>query len=316
MKTLNALSNSITMMIGHTKTFTKQNSAELLLVGGAIGVVAGTVMACKATLKVNDILDDHKAEKEKILTVSADESYPEYTEEIAKNDLKNLTIKTVVSCIACYAPAVLLEAFSIGTIFASNHIMRQRNAALAASCATIEAAYKKYRERVVDRYGKDVDEELYYGLTTEKKKVTKTDPKTGEKVKEVETKTTLQQQFACSPYAQIFDERALEFYQDDGTNMFMLKQREKEATIRLRASGVLSLNEVYDMIGLPATDIGLTHGWIYEKDNPDGDNEVQFDLRHVYITNEYTGEEERVILIDFNCDGYIYGRINHGRKIG
>lgn len=316
MKALNTLSNSITIMIGRTKTFTKQNSAELLLVGGAIGVVAGTVMACRATLKVNDILDAHKAEKEKILRVSADEYYPEYTEENAKTDLKNLTIKTAVSCIACYAPAVLLEAFSIGTIFASNRIMRQRNAALAASCATIEAAYKKYRERVVERFGKDVDEELYYGLTTEKKKVTKTDPETGEKVKEVETKTTLQQQFACSPYAQIFDERALEFYQDDGTNLFMLKQREKEATVRLRASGVLSLNEVYDMIGLPATDIGLTHGWIYERDNQDGDNEVQFDLRHVYITNEITGEEERVILIDFNCDGYIYGRINHGRKIG
>lgn len=316
MKALNTLSNSITMMIGRTKTFTKQNSAELLLVGGAIGVVTGTVMACKATLKVNDILDSHKEEKEKILTVSADESYPEYTENDAKNDLKTLTIKTAVSCIACYAPAVLLEAFSIGTIFASNHIMRQRNAALAASCATIEAAYKKYRERVVERFGKDVDEELYYGLTTEKKKVTKVDSETGEKTKEIETKTTLQQQFACSPYAQIFDERALEFYQDDGSNMFMLKQREKEASVRLKASGVLSLNEVYDMIGLPATDIGLTHGWIYEKDNPDGDNEVQFDLRHVYIKDEITGEEERVILIDFNCDGYIYGRINHGRKIG
>lgn len=316
MKALNTLTDSINLMIGHSKTFAKQNSAEILLVGGAIGVVAGTVMACKATLKVDDILDHHKEEKEKILTVSVDEAYPEYTEADAKNDLKNLTIKTAVSCIKCYAPAVLLEAFSISTIFASNHIMRQRNAALAASCATIEAAYKKYRERVVEKYGKEVDEELYYGLTTEKKKVTKIDPETGEKTKEIETKTTLQQQFACSPYAQIFDERALEFYQDDGSNMFMLKQREKEATVRLRASGVLSLNEVYDMIGLPATDIGLTHGWIFEKNNPDGDNEVHFDLRHVYIPNEITGEEERVILIDFNCDGYIYGRINHGHKIG
>ena len=110
------------------------------------------------------------------------------------------------------------------------------------------------------------------------------------------------------------DARHIEFYQDDATNMFMLKNREKEATVRLRANGMLTLNDVYEMIGVKPTDIGLTHGWIFEKDNPDGDNEVKFDMRHVYVKDPYSDREERAILIDFNCDGFVYGRVAGSKK--
>ena len=313
MKVLNNLTSTITYVVGHTKTFCSRNSAEILLIGGAIGVVTGTVMACKATLKADSVMDEYKTKKEKIGTCLENPEI-DYDEITAKEDLKNLTIQTAVKMIKCYAPAVILESFSIGTIFASNHIMQQRNAALAASCAAVEAAYKKYREKVVEKYGKEVDDEFYYGTKTENKKITTTDPETGEKTKTTESKTYLQEEYGCSPYAVLFDSSAIEFYQDDATNMFMLKNREKEATVRLRANGMLTLNDVYEMIGVKPTDIGLTHGWIFEKDNPDGDNEVKFDMRHVYVKDLYSDREERAILIDFNCDGFVYGRVAGSKK--
>ena len=313
MKVLNNLTSTITYAVGHTKTFFSRNSAEILLIGGAIGVVTGTVMACKATLKADSVMDEYKTKKEKIGTCLENPEI-DYDEIKAKEDLKNLTIQTAVKMIKCYAPAVILESFSIGTIFASNHIMQQRNAALAASCAAVEAAYKKYREKVVEKYGKEVDDEFYYGTKTENKKITTTDPETGEKTKTTESKTYLQEEYGCSPYAVLFDSSAIEFYQDDATNMFMLKNREKEATVRLRANGMLTLNDVYEMIGVKPTDIGLTHGWIFEKDNPDGDNEVKFDMRHVYVKDPYSDREERAILIDFNCDGFVYGRVAGSKK--
>ena len=313
MKVLNNLTSTITYAVGHAKTFCSRNSAEILLIGGVIGVVTGTVMACKATLKDECVRDEDKAKKEKIGTCLENPEI-DYDEITAKEDLKNLTIQTAVKMIKCYAPAVILESFSIGTIFASNHIMQQRNAALAASCAAVEAAYKKYREKVVEKYGKEVDDELYYGTKTENKKITTTDPETGEKTKTTESKTYLQEEYGCSPYAVLFDSSAIEFYQDDATNMFMLKNREKEATVRLRANGMLTLNDVYEMIGVKPTDIGLTHGWIFEKDNPDGDNEVKFDMKHVYVKDPYSDREERAILIDFNCDGFVYGRVAGSKK--
>lgn len=313
MKALENLTSAITYAAGHTKTFCKQNSAEILLIGGAIGVVTGTVMACKATLKADTAMTVYKEKKEKI-GICLENPDIDYDEIKAKEDLKNLTVQTAVLMIKYYAPAVILETFSIGTIFASNHIMQQRNAALAASCAAVEAAYKKYREKVVEKYGKEVDDEFYYGTKTETKKITTTNPETGEKTKTTESKTYLQEEYGCSPYAVLFDSSAIEFYQDDATNMFMLKNREKEATVRLRANGMLTLNDVYEMIGVKPTDIGLTHGWIFEKDNPDGDNEVKFDLRHVYVKDPYSEREERAILIDFNCDGFVYGRVAGTKK--
>ena len=313
MKVLNNLTSTITYAVGHAKTFCSRYSAEILLIGGAIGVVTGTIMACKATLKADSVMDEYKTKKEKIGTCLENPEI-DYDEITAKEDLKNLTIQTAVKMIKCYAPAVILESFSIGTIFASNHIMQQRNAALAASCAAVEAAYKKYREKVVEKYGKEVDDEFYYGTKTENKKITTTDPETGEKTKTTESKTYLQEEYGCSPYAVLFDSSAIEFYQDDATNMFMLKNREKEATVRLRANGMLTLNDVYEMIGVKPTDIGLTHGWIFEKDNPDGDNEVKFDMRHVYVKDPYSDREERAILIDFNCDGFVYGRVAGSKK--
>ena len=313
MKVLNNLTSTITYAVGHAKTFCSRNSAEILLIVGAIGVVTGTIMACKATLKADSVMDEYKTKKEKIGTCLENPEI-DYDEITAKEDLKNLTIQTAVKMIKCYAPAVILESFSIGTIFASNHIMQQRNAALAASCAAVEAAYKKYREKVVEKYGKEVDDEFYYGTKTENKKITTTDPETGEKTKTTESKTYLQEEYGCSPYAVLFDSSAIEFYQDDATNMFMLKNREKEATVRLRANGMLTLNDVYEMIGVKPTDIGLTHGWIFEKDNPDGDNEVKFDMRHVYVKDPYSDREERAILIDFNCDGFVYGRVSGSKR--
>ena len=38
----------------------KKHSPEILAVTGTIGVVASAVMACKATTKLNDILEDSK----------------------------------------------------------------------------------------------------------------------------------------------------------------------------------------------------------------------------------------------------------------
>ena len=304
---------NLSRTFGKIKFGLKKHSPEILVVAGVVGTVTSAVMACKATLKADSVMVEYKAKKEKIGTCLENPEI-DYDEITAKEDIKNLTIQTAVKMIKCYAPAVILETFSIGTIFASNHIMQQRNAALAASCAAVEAAYKKYREKVVEKYGKEVDDEFYYGTKTENKKITTTDPETGEKTKTTESKTYLQEEYGCSPYAVLFDSSAIEFYQDDATNMFMLKNREKEATVRLRANGMLTLNDVYQMIGVKPTDIGLTHGWIFEKDNPDGDNEVKFDMRHVYVKDPYSDREERAILIDFNCDGFVYGRVSGSKR--
>ncbi|MBQ1412288.1 MAG: hypothetical protein IIY93_03760, partial [Clostridia bacterium] len=59
----------------------RKASPEILIVAGVVGTAAGIVMACKATLKVNDILDDTKEQLDKIHECAENPAHAEeYTE--------------------------------------------------------------------------------------------------------------------------------------------------------------------------------------------------------------------------------------------
>ena len=68
------------------------------------------------------------------------------------------------------------------------------------------------------------------------------------------------------------------------------------------------LNEVYDMLGIPKSKAGQVVGWVYDEENPVGDNYVDFgiyDLSKERVRRFVNGDE-RNILLDFNVDGNIW----------
>ena len=317
---LNTAVNSLLTVVGHTKTWTKMNSPEIMLFTGIGAGIGALVMTQRATLKVDSVKKARDEKKEKIVRTSCEyEENPEdfeepYTKDQASQDLMLLKRKTALEYVELYAGPVILEAVSIGLILGSHHIMKQRQAALAASCAAIAKAYQTYRQNVIAKYGEEVDHEMLYGSEKKTIKKTETDPETGEKKKVTEEQEIIRN-FGGSPYARLFNrENSTEWFNDNPQNEFMLAQREKEADTRLKCEGILTLNDVYRMIGLKPTDIGLTHGWRYrsQKDPDYGkfDNNVTFLTKWVMVPNEETGEDERTLLIDFNCDGCIYGEVS------
>lgn len=320
MKALDTAVTSLSTVVGHTKAWIKMNSPEIMLFAGIGAGIGALIMTQRATLKVETVKSKEEATKQKIAEKAAIyEEDPEsldrpYTRDDAANDMVLLKSKTTLEYIKLYAGPVILEAVSIGLILGSNHIMKQRQAALAASCAAIAKAYQTYRQNVINKYGEEVDKEMLYGSEKKTVKKTETDPETGEKKKVTEEQEIIRN-FGGSPYARLFTkENSTEWFNDNPQNEFMLAQREKEADTRLKCEGILTLNDVYRMIGLKPTDIGLTHGWKYrsQKDPEYGkyDNNVTFLTKWVMLPNEETGENERVLLIDFNCDGCIYGEVS------
>lgn len=320
MKALGTAVNSITTAVGHTKAWAKMNSPEIMLFAGLAAGVGALITTQRATLKVDAVKKTVDDKKMKIAQQVCDyEEHPDeyeepYTNEIAVNDMKLLKAKAAVEYVKLYAGPVILEAVSIGLILGSHHVMKQRQAALAASCAAIAKAYQTYRQNVINKYGEDVDKEMLYGIETKKITKTEKDPETGEKVKTTEEQEIIRN-FGGSPYARLFTRaNSTEWFNDNPTNEFLLVQREKEADTRLKCEGILTLNDVYRMIGLKPTDIGLTHGWRYRFKGEEGyaehDNSVKFITKWVMVPNEETGVEERTLLIDFNCDGCIYGEVS------
>ena len=282
----------------------RKHSPEILMVAGVIGTVAGAVMACKETLELEDVLDECKQEK-----MELEEQYAmceEYSEDALKKDQVKLTIKQVAKIVKLYAPSVIMEATSIGVIFASNDIMRKRNASMAAAYATLNSMYKRYRQNVIESYGEEVDKDMRFGVKHEK--VTEID-EDGNKVKIdariVDLDNTA---LAISDYSRFFQSGCKGFDERSGRyNFLYLKGLQAMFNNQLIADGYVMLNDVYRELGFDTIPEGWSIGWVYDEENPIGDNYIDFGLYEARNKNQRAANGwEPVILMDFNVDGNLY----------
>ena len=285
----------------------RKYSPEILAGVGVVGVIASTVMACKATTKLNDILAESKEQLEQIKTVAVDPAYADkYTEDDAKKDTTITYVQTGVKVAKLYAPSVILCTSSLGCLLASNNILRKRNAALSAAYMTVDKSFKEYRRRVAERFGDEVEKEIRYNI---KAKEIVTVDEEGNEVKEtVKVIEGADNPTTYSDYARFFDESCPAWQNDPEYNLTFLRAQQQYANDLLKAQGRLFLNDVYKMLGIDITKAGQVVGWIYDPDCPVGDNFVDFgiyDMSKERVRAFVNGYEPN-ILLDFNVDGNIW----------
>lgn len=294
----------------------KKHSPEILVVTGVVGTVASAVMACKATTKINLVLDETKKHVdiihegvengETIGTMENGETgVIPYTEEDGKKDLTIVYAKTAVNLVKLYAPSVIIGGLSIAAILSGHNITRKRNMALAAAYATVDKSFKEYRSRVIERFGKELDRELKYNIKAkEVEEVVQNEDGTESIVKKT---VNVIDPNTLSDYARFFDDGCTGWTKDPEFNLMFLKDQQRYANDLLKAKGYLFLNEVYDMLGIPRTKAGQVVGWIYDEKNPMGDNFVDFGIydNNIPGNNDFVNGYQRAVLLDFNVDGNI-----------
>lgn len=284
----------------------KVHSPEILVVTGVIGVVASAVLACKSTTKLAGVMEKANDDLTQIHDyIDTHEPCEEYSKEDGQKDLVIVYAQTGVELVKLYAPAVLLGALSITAILASNNIMRKRNMALVAAYATIDKGFKEYRQRVVDRFGADVDRQLKYNMVTKEFEETVINEKGKEKI--VKTKVELSELDGYSEFARFFDAGSKAYDNNHNYNLMFLKSQQQYANDKLRAHGHIFLNDVYEMLGIDKTRAGQTVGWFYDKNDATKDNYVDFGLTETFraTVQDFVEGYEQVILLDFNVDGTI-----------
>lgn len=328
MKILNSIKkdeivNAVTRMASKYSYRLKKASPTLMIVGAAIGGVTATVLACKATLKAEEIIAEHNAQIETIHTTKAQVDSGEmqlkdgetYTADDMKKDITDTYIHTAVWLAKVYAPAVTLGSLSLACMFGSHHIMSKRNASLTAAYIAIDKAFNEYKGRVTERFGDRIQHELEHNIkAVEVESTVKKDDGTEEVIKEYKDIASKHE----SPYSLLFDESVDTWQPDADLNRNYLLMIESAANKRLKTQGHLFLNEVLSMIG---TYGGVTMrrpegqlvGWIYDPNDPTKQNCVDF-----HVTNYALGKEqlnnfidgwERSVMIVFNCDGVIIDKI-------
>lgn len=295
-------------LIGRAGLQFKKHSPEILMVAGVVGTVASTVLACKATRKVDVILEEKKKTIESIHTCLEDENI-EYTEDDCKKDLTITYAQTGVKLIKLYAPAVVLGTVSIACIVSGHRILKKRNVALAAAYAVVDKGFKDYRKRVVERFGEELDKELRYNLKAKEVEEIIIDENGNETVKKTIINTP-ENPSDVSEFARFYDDGNIAWSKDPEANLMFLRRQQDYANELLKSRGHLFLNEVYDMLGIPRSQAGQIVGWIYDEKNAHGDNYVDFGIYNNKERNRrFVNGYERTILLDFNVDGNIYNKI-------
>jgi hypothetical protein len=298
MKSVNGVASKAVMKL-------KKHSPEILVVAGIAGTVVSAVLACKATTKVAEILDETKGTLDTIhegMETGAINGQ-EYTNEDGKKDTVVVYAQTGMKLAKLYGPAIILGTLSVTSILASNNILRKRNVALGAAYAAIDKSFKEYRGRVIERFGEQVDTELKYGIKAKKFEEIEIDPETG-KEKKVKKTVMVADPNLQSDYAVYFDSKSRNYETNPDYNRMFLKAQQAFANDKLQTRGHLFLNEVLDDLDLPRTPAGQIVGWT--KDGPDG--YVNFRIVEVERETE-DGRHEPALLLDFNVEGNIWEKM-------
>lgn len=298
----------LTRAVGRASLQASKNSPKYLFVGGVIGTVGATVLACKATLKVEDILVEHQKTMLDIKTVQ----HESYTEQNRQHDKLVLFTQTSVTLVRLYGPAILLGSVSIAALTKSHNLLQSRNSALSAAYAGLEATFGNYRERVRRELGEEKEQEIYRDVRV----VEFPDGKGGIVLKKEQGPD------GCSMYAELYSADTNHNFHVGSleANILTLRQRENYLNDRLRMRGHLFLNEALEELGFDHTEAGSVVGWLYKPEDPthNGQSYVSFgcwtnnnrdQIDHMMMNNADG------IFLDFNVDGEIYRRLDEVKPL-
>lgn len=207
--------------INSAKLSLAKHSPEILTGIGIAGMITTTVLAVKATPKALQLLEEREGE-----------------------DLK--PVEVVKTCWRCYLSAAITGTVSIACLIGANSVNARRTAALATAYKLSETALSEYREQVVETIGEKKEQGVRDRVA--KEQIDKNP------VGEKEIVITGNGKSLCfDPLSSRYFMSSIECIQraENAINKRMLQD----------ITGYASINDFYDEIGLPHTEVGDYLGW-------------------------------------------------------
>lgn len=281
----------VTRLVGRAGLVLSKHAPTILTAAGTAGFIGTTVLASKATLKVEETISEETA-----LLVKVHEAHEagKLSDKDATHDKVVLYTRMTTKLAKLYAPALILGAASIVSLATGHGIMLKRNASLAAAYAAVDQAFKTYKKKIESKFGNEAVLDAL--VSTPQEDLTK-DEMTLEAVTAVD---------GVSPYGVIFDEENVNWSADEDLAKLHLDCQQQYANDILQTRGHIFLNEVYKMLGFPHTPAGAVTGWVKGQ----GDDFVDFNIFDgMFEGEDKNGRTVTKWALDFNVDGVMYDKI-------
>ena len=253
--------------------FLKKNSATILTVAAAAGVIATSVLSAKAAIKASRVLAHKEEEKGEKLTFE----------------------ETISAVWTIYIPPVVAGMSTIACVFGANILNQRQQASLASAYALIDSSYKEYKAKLKELYGEEAHNNIVDAIAAEK-------------CDEVHISaggltSAYTQDIESDAEPRLFYDEYSGRYFETTIEKVLLAEYHLNRNYILR--GFARLNEFYEFLGLEPTDYGETVGWdicgeIYW---------IDFNHRKAFIGDDNDGFECYIIEMPYYPRRRLHGPI-------
>ena len=213
----------------------KKNSPSILTGLGVAGLITTVIMAVYATPKAIAAIEEEDRKQLEEYGSDDDVFFPMSVPEVIKCTWK------------FYVPSAIMGAATIACIVGSNSVNMRRNSALAALFSLTETAAREYREKVKEIVGEKKAQEIQDEVAQD---VIDKKP-----LKDNSIIITGAGSILC------YDILSGRYFTSD---INKIKKIENEYNRRLLRNMWLSLNDLYEELGLEETKMGDDLGWVVE----------------------------------------------------
>lgn len=253
--------------------FLKKNSATILTVAAAAGVITTSILSAKAAIKASRVLAHKEEEKGEKLTLE----------------------ETMSAVWTIYIPPVVAGVSTIACVFGANILNQRQQASLASAYALIDSSYKEYKAKLKELYGEEAHNNIVDAIAAEK-------------CDEVHISaggltSAYTQEIESDAEPRLFYDEYSDRYFETTIEKVLLAEYHLNRNYILR--GFARLNEFYEFLGLEPTDYGETVGWdicgeIYW---------IDFNHRKAFIGDDNDGFECYIIEMPYYPRRRLHGPI-------
>ena len=292
-----------------TKMRAKKHAPEILVVAGIVATGAAIVTACKATMKVNKIVEEHHENLSKVNTsveekktfVDDDGKEKAYTKEVAKMDKFVCYRDTTFKFIKNYAIPAGLFIIGMTCFVTSTVILKKREKAALALFNGSLAAFNAYRGRVQEEIGTEAENKIYHGIEENPYTELKAD---GTK----EDKILRTAGVSHNVYTFVMNSQTCKFWENDMKyNLILAQSVQEEVHDRVFnqfGGEPIELNYALKKLGMLKCGAMMGEGWVPEEFGGRVKC-VDFGLKKYKLSDDKGGIDINTcdeIVLEFNCE--------------